>query len=99
MSSSGGSGGGELIARVGQMRDAASDIGDGANRINEAVDAVDAEIRALGPDRFISTAAEAFRSEYNRLTTQLREAHDSLLNFRDKLLESAEEIEAAARPS
>jgi WXG100 family type VII secretion target len=91
--------GGELVARIGQMRDAASDIGEGANRIGEAMDAVDAEVRALGPDRFSSTAADAFRSEYNRLTTQLRESHDSLLQFRDKLLESADEIEAAARPS
>jgi uncharacterized protein YukE len=91
--------GGELIARIGQMRDAASDIGDGANRIGEAMDAVDAEVRALGPDRFASSAADGFRTEYNRLTTQLREAHDNLLQFRDKLLESADEIEAAARPS
>lgn len=91
--------GGELIARVGQMRDAASDIGDGATRINEAVDAVDAEVRALGPDRFASGGADAFRAEYGRLTTQLREAYDNMLQFRDKLLESADEIERAARPT
>ena len=91
--------GGELVARIGQMRDAANTIGTSADRINESVDAVDAEIRALGPERFASTAADAFRAEYNRITPQLREAHESLLQFKDKLLESADEIEAAARPS
>lgn len=91
--------GGELVARIGQMRDAANTIGTSADRINEAVDAVDAEVRALGPERFASTAADSFRAEYNRITPQLREAHESLLQFRDKLLESADEIEAAARPS
>jgi WXG100 family type VII secretion target len=91
--------GGELVARIGQMRDAANTIGSSADRINESVDAVDAEIRALGPERFASTAADSFRAEYNRITPQLREAHESLLQFKDKLLESADEIEAAARPS
>lgn len=91
--------GGELVARIGQMRDAANTIGSSADRINESVDAVDAEVRALGPERFASTAADAFRSEYNRITPALREAHESLLQFKDKLLASADEIEAAARPS
>jgi WXG100 family type VII secretion target len=91
--------GGELIARIGQMRDAANTIGSSAERINEALDAADAEVRALGPDRFASTAADAFRAEYNRITPQLREAYDNLLQFKNKLLASADEIEAAARPS
>ncbi len=91
--------GGELVARIGQMRDAAGTIGTSAERINEAVDAVDAEVRALGPDRFASTAADAFRAEYNRITPALREAHENLVQFKDKLLQSADEIEAAARPS
>lgn len=91
--------GGELIARIGQMRDAAGTIGTSAERINEAIDAVDAEVRALGPDRFSSTAADAFRAEYNRITPALREAYDDLMQFKDKLLQSADEIEAAARPS
>lgn len=91
--------GGELLARISEMREAATSIASSAGRVNDAVEAVDSQVRALGPDRFASTSAEAFRGEYNRLTPQLREAHDNLILFRDKLVESADEIEAASRPT
>lgn len=91
--------GGELVARITEMRESANAIGGSATRINEAVDAVDAQIRALGPDRFSSTAAESFRAEFNRLTPQLRQAYEDLMLFKAKLLESADEIEAASRPT
>ncbi len=91
--------GGELVARIAEMREAANAIGGSAQRINEAVDAVDAQVRGLGPDRFSSSAAESFRAEFNRLTPQLREAYEDLMLFKEKLLESADEIEAASRPT
>ncbi len=91
--------GGELLARLTEMREAANTIGNSAQRVNDAVDAVDAQVRAVGPDRFAGASADAFRAEYNRLTPALREAYDNLLLFREKLLQSADEIEAASRPT
>jgi WXG100 family type VII secretion target len=90
-------GSGELLAKITEMREAANTIGNSANRINEAVDAVDAQVSAIGPDRFSGASADAFRSQYGRLTPQLRQAHEDLLLFKDKLLQSADEIEAASR--
>lgn len=88
---------GELNARIAQMREAASSIGRSAARIQEALDAVESEVRALGADRYMSIGAEAFRSDYNRLTPQLRETFDQLTRFQDKLTTSADDIEIAAR--
>jgi uncharacterized protein YukE len=92
-------GNGELVARITEMRDAADAIGGSAQRINDAVDAVDAQVKALGPDRFASTAAESFRTEYNRVTPRLKQAYEDLMLFKQKLIESADEIEAASRPT
>lgn len=89
---------GELGATLSQMRDAASTIAASASRVQDAVNAADNEVKALGPDRFMSDGAEAFRQTYNRLTPQLKEAYESLIVFQKKLLESADEIENAARP-
>lgn len=92
-------GSGELIARITEMREAADAIGGSAQRINDAVDAVDAQVKALGPDRFASTAAKSFRTEYNRMTPRLKQAYEDLMLFKQKLIESADEIEAASRPT
>lgn len=91
--------GGELVARIAEMRQAAADIAGSAQRVNDAVDATNQQVSALGPDRFSSAAADTFRAEYNRLTAQLREAYDNLMLFNQKLLESADEIESASRPT
>lgn len=90
---------GELSARLQQMRDAADGLGRSAAQVTSSIDAIDAEVRALGPERFMSLAAEAFRAEYNRLTPHLRETFEQLTAFRDKLHASADDIEVAARSS
>lgn len=88
---------GEVYARVAQMREAAAEIGRSAARVRESMDAVDNEVRALGPDRFMSLGAEAFRAAYHRATPQLRESFDQLGQFKDRLDVSADEIENATR--
>ena len=88
---------GEIYARITQMRESATTIGRSAARVRDCIEAVDNEVRALGPDRFMSIGAEAFRVEYNRLTPRLREAFDNLLHFQDKLITSADDIESASR--
>lgn len=90
---------GELEAKISEMRDAANTIRTSAGSINDSINAVDNEVRALGPDRFMGSAAEAFRDQYQRLTPRLREAYDNLMQFQEKLLLSADEIEAASRPT
>ncbi len=90
---------GEIYARITQMRDAAATINRSAAQINECIEAVESEMRALGPDRFMSISAEAFRAEYYRLTPKLREAFELLTGFQDKLNAAADDIEMASRSS
>lgn len=88
---------GELSARIQHMREAADSLGRSAAQVSQSIDGIEAEVRALGPERFMSLAAEAFRAEYNRLTPHLRETFEQLAAFRDKLHASADDIEIAAR--
>lgn len=90
---------GIIQARITEMREAASAIRQSALRISESIDAADSEVKAIGPDRYQSPAAEEFRREYNRLTPDLREAYDDLMRFHEKLLTAADEIEVASRPT
>jgi WXG100 family type VII secretion target len=89
---------GELLARLNQMRDAAGAIRTSAQRVDEIITRVDVQIAALDADRFTGSAAEQFRAEYHRLTPVLREAYQKLWLFQEKLVLSADDIEAAARP-
>jgi uncharacterized protein YukE len=90
---------GEIAARIQQMRDAADSLGRAAGNIQRSIDTVDAEVRALGPDRFMSLGAESFRAEFFRLTPKLRETFETLAGFRDRLHASADDIELASRAS
>ena len=90
---------GLIQARIAEMREAAVALRQSAVRVAECMDAVDSEIKAIGPDRYSSTAAEDFRRDYNRLTPDLREAYDHLMRFHDKLMSAADEIEMASRPA
>ena len=90
---------GEIAARIQQMRDAADTLSRVSGQIQRSIDTVEGEVRALGPDRFMSLGAEAFRSEFTRLTPKLRETFETLASFRDKLHGSADDIEVAARAS
>jgi hypothetical protein len=87
---------GEIYARITQMREAATTIGRSAARVRECVEAIDSEVRAIGPDRFMSPGAEVFRAEYNQRIIRLREASENLLRFQDKLNASADDIEGAS---
>lgn len=88
---------GEIYARITQMREAATTIGRSSTRIRESIDSIEAEVRSLGADRFMSIGAEAFRVEYNRLAPKLGEAFENLMRFQDKLNTSADDIELASR--
>lgn len=89
---------GEIMVKITQMREAASTIGGSANRIIDSIEAVETEVRALGPERFMSIGAEAFRAEYNRLTPVLRDTFQNLVAFEEKLNNAADDIEMASRP-
>lgn len=90
---------GEIAARIQQMRDAADSLGRASSQIQRSIDAVEAEVRALGPDRFMSLGAESFRAEFFRLTPKLRDTFETLAAFREKLHASADDIEVASRAS
>lgn len=89
---------GELVARLNQMREASQVIRTSAHRIDEIMMRVDVQVMALDADRYAGISADAFRAEYARLTPLLREAHQKLWVFQEKLSSSADEIESAARP-
>jgi WXG100 family type VII secretion target len=89
---------GELSVKLNEMREAATTIRTSAQRIDEIMMRVELQIQALNADRYAGNAAEQFRGEYVRLTPVLRDAHQKLLTFQEKLTLSADEIEAAARP-
>jgi WXG100 family type VII secretion target len=89
---------GELRAKTSQMRDAAQTIQNSAQRINDCIESVDAEIRSLSVDRFTSMAAEEFRARYMRLTPRLQDAAKNLMQFQQRLNDAANEIELASRP-
>jgi uncharacterized protein YukE len=86
----------EVIARITQMRDAASSINTGATKIKDAVDQTNKEVAALGPDRYMSPGADSFRANYARLTPRLEEAYQNLIDFQKRLSDAADEIENAA---
>lgn len=90
---------GELRAKTSQMRDAAQTIQNSAQRINDCIESVDSEIRALSIDRFTSIAAEEFRARYMRLTPRLKDAAKNLMQFQQRLNDAASEIELASRPT
>jgi uncharacterized protein YukE len=83
-------------ARITQMQDAASNIKAGATKIKDAIEQTNKEIAALGPDRYVSPGAETFRASYARLTPQLMEAYDQLMQFQQRLTDAATEIQHAA---
>lgn len=85
-----------VIARIDQMRESANNIGNSANKIRDAVQSTDNEVRALGEDRYMSPGATAFRTQYFRLTPRLNQAAEELLKFQAKLIEAADEIQRAA---
>lgn len=88
---------GEIYAKITQIREAATTIGRSTSTISDCLESVDAEVRALGTDRFMGIGAEAFRSEYYRLTPKMRETFEALAKFQDKLNAAADDIEVAAR--
>lgn len=88
---------GEIYARITQIREAATTIGRSTATISDCLESVDAEVRALGTDRFMGIGAEAFRSEYYRITPKIRETFDQLRGFQEKLNAAADDIEVAAR--
>lgn len=90
---------GELSAKTSQMRDAAQTIQNSTQRIRECIESVDMEIRSLSVDRFTSVAAEEFRAKYHRLTPRLRDATKDLMLFQQKLVDAANDIEMASRPT
>jgi uncharacterized protein YukE len=86
----------EVIARITQMRDAATNINSGASKIKDAVDQTNKEVSALGPDRYMSPGADSFRANYARLTPKLEEAYQNLIDFQKRLSDASDEIESAA---
>ncbi len=88
---------GEIYAKLHQLREAAGILSQSTNQINRSIETIDAEVRALSSDRFMSVGAEVFRAEYARLTPRLQETFELLGAFQAKLNASADDIEVAAR--
>ncbi len=79
------------------MRDAAQTVTRSSSNIQNAVQNTTNEFRAVGPDRFMSEAADRLRSELASKTEQLNQISTELGKFSRELETAAAEFEAAAR--
>jgi uncharacterized protein YukE len=88
---------GTLRANIQMMRDGAQKITASSRVIQTAVQNASSEINALGPDRFSSPAAEAFRAAYRGRTDYLNHFSEELVGVAKNLESAADDIEAAAQ--
>ncbi len=84
-------------ANIQSMRDASQGVTRSATNIQTAVQTTTEQFRAVGPDRFMSEAADRLRSELASKTEQLNQISTELGKFSKQLDAAANDFEAAAR--
>jgi WXG100 family type VII secretion target len=79
----------DILLRPPQLRTIADQIRQHAKTVQQAIDAVDAKIKSLGPNRFEGIRADALRAHY-------KSNRDKFYNFKKILDNFAAELEASA---
>lgn len=87
----------DILVKPPQLREAANQIRQHARTIQASIDAVDADIKAIGPDRFEGVSADTIRNRYNRLRDRIYKFKPLLEAFGRDLDETAARFEAADR--
>jgi WXG100 family type VII secretion target len=79
----------QIAVRPDQLNSIAQSIRDHSNRIQAAIQAVDAEMRRMNTDTFAGQAADALRSRYNNVQQRLLSFAPMLTKFANQLDEAA----------
>lgn len=85
----------DILVRPPQLRAIADQIRQRARAVQAAIDAVDQQIKALGPSRFEGSRAERVRARYNRNRQKFYNFKILLDKFAATLDEAASRFEAA----
>ena len=86
-----------IVVKPPLLREAANKIRQHARTIQSSIDAVDADIKTLGPSNFEGQRADAIRSRYARLREQIYRFKPLMEAFGRELDETAVRFEAADR--
>ena len=73
----------------------ASDVRNHAKRLQAAIDAVDADMRALGTDNFEGVRADTLRGRYNKIREKIYQFKPLIEHFAKDLDEAAARFSAA----
>jgi WXG100 family type VII secretion target len=85
----------DILVTPPQLRDNASQIRNRARTIQACIDAVDRQIKALGPGRFEGASADYIRNRYNRMRQKFYSFKPLLESFARELEDAAVRFEQA----
>ena len=85
----------EILVKPTDLSHTASEIRTHAKRLQAAIDAVDADIRALGPGSFEGARADALRARYGKIREKIYQFKPLIEHFAKDLDEAATRFSAA----
>jgi WXG100 family type VII secretion target len=85
----------EILVKPDQLRQAAHDIVEHSRKLQDALNAVDAEIQSIGIGRFDGERANSLRTRYKRLQEQINHIKPLLDYFAQNLDNAAARFMAA----
>lgn len=88
-----------ILVRPPELRTKAADIRQHANNIQHAIEAVDNEVKALGPSVFEGNSADTFRNQYNNIRDKIFAFKPFIDSFAKALEDAATAFENADKAS
>jgi WXG100 family type VII secretion target len=85
----------EILVKPPELRDTAAQIREHAKKLQTALDAVEAEMRALGPGTFEGVRADNLRARYNKVRERIFQFKPLLDRFANDLGQAADRFQAA----
>jgi uncharacterized protein YukE len=85
----------DIRINIAQMRDSATTLSSSAASITDSMNVIDSNMKALGPDRYVSPSADRLRDAYARLYPTLMDVPDLLRRFENELRTAADAFERA----
>lgn len=85
----------DILVRPPELRQIAEDLSSHAKKLQDALDTVDNEIRALGGSTFVGMRADALRAHYSKILEKIYQIKPLINHFASDLNEAASRFEAA----
>jgi WXG100 family type VII secretion target len=85
----------EILVKPAELTNTASELRAHAKRLQAAIDAVDADMRALGPGSFEGARADALRSRYSQIRVKIYQFKPLIEHFAKDLDEASARFAAA----